>query len=118
MKTENAGMSDVIDVPEVTDLDMAFPTRWRELLPKIDELTKDERAMRGPFCDAISSIFYSGGKLSDHGITMKQGVDEAKVIRYVRATLCDWGPSQEHKIGGIAHMLAKWCEIKPKKRKT
>jgi hypothetical protein len=109
-------MSDVIDIPEVTDADIAFPTRYRQLLPPMSDLTKDERAMRGPFCDAVSSIFYSGGKLADHGITMKPGVDSAKVMRYLRATLGDWGPSQEHKIGGIAHMLAKWCEISPKKK--
>lgn len=109
-------MSNVIDIPEVTDLDCAFPTQWRTLLPKMEELTKDERAMRGPFCDALSSIFYGGGKLEDHGIEPKPGTDMKKVYRYVRATLGDWGPSQEHKIGGIAHMLAKWCTISPKKK--
>lgn len=77
-------------------------------------LTPDERSMHGPFCDAVSSLFFSGGKLSDHGIAIKSGIDGVKVMRYIRATLGDFGPSHEHKIGGIAHMLAKWCTIKPK----
>ena len=80
----------------------------------MEDMTKDERNMRGPFCDALSSIFYKGGKLSDHGIEMKPGIDQVKVLRYIRATLGDYGPSHEHKIGGIAHMLAKWCTIKSK----
>lgn len=53
------------DVPDVSDADCAFPTRWRELLPPVSDLTDDERRVRGPFCDALSSIFYRGGKLAD-----------------------------------------------------
>ncbi|MCB1506278.1 MAG: hypothetical protein KDJ47_14970 [Hyphomicrobiaceae bacterium] len=100
-----------VDVPDVSDLDCAFPCRWRELLPQMEELSDDERRMRGPFCDALSSLFFGGGKLSDHGINVRDGYDETKVIRYIRATLGDFGPSHEHKIGGIAHALAKWCTI-------
>lgn len=99
-------------IPEVSDLDCAFPTRWRELLPAWDELTPAERSMNSPFCRALSSLFFEGGKLSDHGIKVRDGYDERKVMRYIRATLGDFGPSHEHKIGGIAHALAKWCTIK------
>jgi hypothetical protein len=107
-------MSETIDIPEVSDADMAFPSRYRQLLPKWEDLTDDEQRMRSPFCHPLSMIFFKGGKLADHGITPKPGVDMTKVNRYVRATLGDFGPKHEHKIGGIAHMLAKWCEIKPK----
>ena len=107
-------MTDVVEIPEVTDADCAFPTRWKELLPKWEELTKDEQRGNGPFCNAISSIFYSGGKLADHGFRTKDGIDSKKVHRYLRATLGDFGPKHEHKIGGIAHMLAKWCEVEKK----
>ena len=103
-------------IPEVDDLDCVFQTRWRDLLPKWADLTKEEQAMRGPFCDALSALFFSGGKLADHGITVKAGFDTAKIYRYIRATLGDFGPSHEHKIGGIAHMLAKWCDYHPKKK--
>lgn len=102
-------------IPEVSDLDCAFQGRWRELLPKWADLTDEEKRGNGPFCDAVSSIFFSGGKLADHGIHIKDGVDGVKVHRYLRATLGDFGPSHEHKIGGIAHMLAKWCDYRPAK---
>jgi hypothetical protein len=103
-------------IPDVDDVDCAFPTRWRELLPPLDRLTKDERNMRGPFCEALSSIFFRGGRLEDHGIQPKPGVEMRKVYRYVRATLGDFGPPHEHKIGGIAHMLAKWCTVETKRK--
>ena len=105
-----------VDIPDVSDMECAFPTRWRELLPPMIDLTPDERQGRGPFCDALSSLFFSGGKLADHGITPKPGVELGNVMRYIRATLGDSGPSHEHKIGGIAHALAKWCNITPSKR--
>lgn len=101
-------------IPEVSEVDIAFPTRYRELLPKMEDLTEDERGMRGPFCDAASQFFYKGGTLESAGIRARDGVDATKVYRYMRATLGDWGPKHEHKIGGIGHMLAKWCEVIPK----
>jgi len=100
--------------PLVTDIDMAFPCRYRELLPKWEDLTEDEQAMHGPFCNALSGLFFKGGKLADHGIAVRDGIDKDKVMRYIRATLGDFGPKHEHKIGGIAHMLAKWCDTIPK----
>ena len=103
------------DVPNVSDADCAFPTRWRELLPPEADLTDEERNMRGPFCKALSSLFYRGGKLADHGIKVRDEYDAGKVMRYIRATLGDFGPPHEHKIGGIAHALSKWCIIEKKR---
>ena len=99
-------------VPAVSDLDCAFPCRWRELLPPWGDLTKEEQNQRGPFCEAVQSLFFKGGKLSDFGITPKPGIELLSVMRYLRATMGDFGPEHEHKIGGIGHMLAKWCDHK------
>lgn len=101
-------------IPEVTDADMAFPCRHNELLPAWKELTEEQKRNRDPFSEALQSLFFNGGKLSDHGIRMKDGVDGTKVNRFIQATLGDWGPKHEHKIGGIAHCLADWCEIETK----
>lgn len=105
-------------IPEVSAMDCAFQGRWRQLLPPESELTEDEKRMRGPFCEALSSIFFRGGRLSDHGISPKPGIDMDKVTRYVRATLGDFGPSHEYKIGGIAHALSQWCTIGTPEKET
>lgn len=97
--------------PLVSDIDCAFPTRWRELLPPWGDLTEAEKRGNGPYCDALQSLFFRGGRLSDHGIVPKPGVELKRVMRYIQATLGDFGPKHEHKIGGIAHMLAKWCDV-------
>lgn len=99
-------------IPEVSDADIAFPSRWRELLPPYNQLSKEDHNFNDPFHDAVSSLFFSGGRLSDYGIFPKEGNDLKKIMRYMRATLGDWGPKHEHKIGGIAHMLRKWCDYK------
>lgn len=103
-------MNEAPPIPEVSDLDMAFPTRWKTLLPPWDELTDDERHYGTIYCEAAERLMFNGGTLEDHGVRIRDGVDAEKVYRYLKATLGDFGPKHEHKIGGIGHMLAKWCE--------
>lgn len=63
-----------------------------------------------PFHKAASSLFYKGGKLSDHGLTIKAGLNSAKVHGALRALLCSFDPSHEIKIGTVAVALANWCD--------
>lgn len=80
-------MTDTIEVPEVTDLDYAFPSRWRKLLPKWQDLTADEQGMRGPYCDALNRLFARGGKFADY-FTPKPGVDAKKVMGIDHGVWC------------------------------
>lgn len=101
---------DCSPVPEATDVEMAFPSQHEKLLPKWEDLTDEERSNSTVFCKAAQSLFFNGGKLEDFGVRIREGIEPTKVYRYLRATLPDWGPSHEHKVGGVGHMLAKWCE--------
>lgn len=96
-------------IPEVTDLDCAFGAAMR-ILPPYKELPDEFRSMRGKFCDAVSQLFYKGGTLSDLGLRPKEGVDESKVYRVLKACLGDFAPSHEHKIGGTGYLLSQWYE--------
>ena len=98
-------------IPEVTDLDCAFGGAMR-ILPPYKDLPEEFRDMSGPFCRAASMLFYEGGKLSDHGLTPKPGVDEKKVYRVLRACLGDFAPKHEHKIGGTGYLLSQWYDHK------
>lgn len=109
-------MTEAIMVPEVGNRDIMFPSRALELLPKWEELTREEQSMSGPFCHAAAALFHGGGTLAQQGLFPKPGVDLDKVMRFLRATLPDWGPKHEHKIGGVGQMLAKWCDHKPAAR--
>lgn len=103
-------MATIEQPPEVNDADTIFPTRFYQLCPAWDQLTEDEKKGRGYLCEGLARLFFEGGTLESVGIKVRDGVDKARVLRFIRATLGDWSPSHEHKIGGIAHMLAKWCE--------
>lgn len=109
-------MTDTITMPEVTDRDVMFAGRAMELLPKWEDLTREEQNCNGPFCEAAEALFFSGGTLAEHGIFPKPGVELRYVMRYLRATMPSFSPKHEHKIGGVGHMLAKWCDHAPAKR--
>ncbi len=110
---EKQPTSDPFEVPDVSDLDLAFPTRYKELLPPAEDITEEEWHGQTIYCKAAEGLFFGGGALTDYGIRVKTQVDPTKVYRYLRATLGDLGPKHEHKIGGVGHMLARWCEPIP-----
>lgn len=106
-----------ITIPEVTDLECAFGGAMK-ILPPYASLPDEYKSQSGPFCDALSSLFFSGGKLSDHGLTPKSGVDEKKVYRVLRACVGDFAPSHEHKIGGTGYLLSQWYDYDAKAKKA
>lgn len=97
-------------VPEVSDLDIAFPCRHKELLPAWESLSPEEQQGHTIYCEAASRLFFRGGMLEEAGVRVRDDVDASKVYRYLRATLGDYGPSHDWKIAGVGHMLARWCE--------
>ena len=108
-----------IEIPEFSDVDIAFPTKT--CLPPYDEVPDDFKGFRGrgdakPFVEAVSSLFFNGGKLADFGLTFKPGVDQTKAGRALRVCLGSWEPKHEHKIAGAAYLLSQWCDYRPAKK--
>ena len=97
------------EIPSITGMDVFACDRWKELLPPEEALTKEDRNWNDPFHHAVASLFHGGGSLKQYGIVPKDPNNLGKIMAYLRAVLPDWGPSHEHKIGGCAHMLRKWC---------
>ena len=95
---------------EVSDLDLVFPTRYRELLPRWEEIPEEFRDMnnRSKWMRLISDWFYCGLK-SLRG-KPKAGIDPQKAFRHIEACLRDWGPKHEHKFAGCAYLLSLWFE--------
>ncbi len=98
------------NIPDIPDADVVFGGADQHL-PKWADLPPDFRSMRGKFCDAASSLFYSGGTLSDHNLKFKDGVDRQRAARLIRALLGSFGPRHEHKIGGVGYLLSQWCDL-------
>jgi hypothetical protein len=95
---------------EVSDLDLAFPTRHEELLPKWEDIPENFRNMndRSKWAQLVSDWFYYG--LSKLEGKTKEGIDSTMAIRHIKAILGDWGPKHEHKMAGCAYLLSLWFE--------
>jgi hypothetical protein len=58
---------------------------------------------------AFSALFFSGGKLSDHGLQFKHEYRE-KGYSTLRGLMCSYAPPHESKEGTVALALHHWCE--------
>lgn len=58
---------------------------------------------------AFSALFFSGGKLSDHGLQFKEPY-RAQGYATLRGLMCSFAPPHESKEGTVALALHHWCE--------
>lgn len=95
-------------VPQLDDADAAFGNIKH--LPRMADLPEQFQRARHPFCEVAQQLFFKGGALESHGLRIKAGLDTRGVMRAIRAALCSWEPSHEHKIAGVGFLLDQWCE--------
>lgn len=102
----------MLAIPEISDVDAAFPTKVP--LPAWNDIPKEFRERwhrRDGFHGVVSRIFYEGGRWEDFGLKPKKGVDEAKARRAIITCLRSWEPQHEHKVAGVAYMLSEWFDL-------
>ena len=115
-------------IPELTTLDVVFPTKAMDILPPYDAIPPEFKASGFSSCNGevrymshlpgvvinakwlnvVNDWFFHGLKKAKW--TPKPGVDKAKALAAVQACLGDWGPSQEHKEAGCAFLLSEWFD--------
>lgn len=121
----------MIDIPDVSDVDIVFSTKALSILPPYDKIPAAFKpvsycsmdGVRSYYCrdkdgnkvepatkwlNVVSDWFFKG--LKDAKWTPKEGVDTAKALRAVKACIGDWSPSHEHKEAGCAFLLSEWFE--------
>lgn len=62
--------------------------------------------------EAFSALFFTGGKLSDHGLRWKPECKDGGFVT-LAALMKSFGPSHEAKEGTVALALHHWCEPIP-----
>lgn len=72
----------------------------RALIPAVDR----------KFGEVFSALFYRGGSLSEHGLKLKTGIDNAAAMMAIRAWMSSFAPKHEHKTETVAWALSEWCE--------
>lgn len=100
-------------VPNV-DAPAAIFGQIKGILPAWDEIPEQFWKHHNPYARVVSKLFFSGGALSDFGLTVKPGLDKANVMRAVNACLSSFEPNHEHKEAGVAFLLSEWFDGEPK----
>jgi len=112
-------------IPEVTDVELAFPTRAMTILPKWEDIPPEFRpsgwVMAGgkttymgttdlstKWLNVVNDWLFRG--LLNARWTPKPGVDVGKALRALQVCLGDFLPSHEHKTSGVAYLLSQWFE--------
>lgn len=107
---------------EVSDVDLAFPARGVELVPKYDDLPKEFRddSMCGhgeariyfDMVNALISHYHCGDPFpSGFKMELMEGVVSSKVDRHFRVVVMCYGLKHEHKVAGAAWLLSQWMKL-------
>lgn len=59
---------------------------------------------------AGSALFFSGGRLADHGLQWRPEIAAQKPMLTLQALLCSYAPAHEAKEATVALALHHWCE--------
>lgn len=102
-------MTEEFAVPKFTGLDATLGAPLKSYLTA-EQMGRDFYADRNRYTRVASALFFNGGKLADHGMQFKAGIDKGAAMTAIRAWLCSFEPAHEIKIGTVGYALSKWCE--------
>ena len=95
-------------IPEISDAELAFGSI--RALPAWTDIP-DEFKRRGSVeVELFNTLFFGSDK--PFQIAPREGVDQDKAVRAVRACMASWEPKHEHKEAGVAYLLNQWFEVK------
>ena len=95
--------------PEITDIDVAFPAHAMDWLPAWEDIPSSYKTSDNPWAQQIGRWFFKGpDEAWMTRLEPKEDVDPKKALRVVQACLGSFAPKHEHKIAGVAYMMATW----------
>lgn len=97
------------EFPAFDGISAAFGARLKDY-PKYEDIPEVFRRGNTPFNKAVSSLFFTGGSLQDHGLKLKAGTDRGEFFTALRALLTSFDPKHEHKEATAAWLLSEYTE--------
>lgn len=96
-------------VVETTKLDMAFPAQViGRLLPRLENIPDELKHGISEWPKWANHLFHKGG--ADIAMYPREGVDAEKAYLHAMCCLRSYEPKHEHKIAGVAYLLATFFE--------
>lgn len=99
----------MIPVPEISDVQLAFPAGALKWMPAWEDIPvefKDDTVESE--WEKIARAWFHFGLGDKVEFYPREGVDPAKAIRAIKATLGSFEPKHEHKMAAVAFMLSEW----------
>lgn len=103
----------MLKIPNLTDAEVVFGDVKH--LPPYKDIPDEFKRRSNPFARIASKLFFEGGRMSEFGLTPKDGVDLTQANRALQAVLRSFEPKHEHKAAGAAFMLSEWFDLDPAK---
>lgn len=94
-------------VPELKDISVVFGST--DDLPKWEDIPAEFKKHGNPW-EALASRWFFQGLPRDTEFHPKPGVDINKALRALHAVLNSFEPKHEHKMAGVAYLMAEWFE--------
>lgn len=97
-----------MEVPEVSDVDIAFGSITH--LPKWEDIPEEFKELHAPskWNKLFTKLFYGHGASGE--VIPKEGIDPMKAGRVIRAIMVSWAPKHEHKMAGCMYLMSQWFE--------
>lgn len=96
-------------IPTLDPLKCAFGAP-SSAYPKMEDIPEEHRSMRSNGCEVFSKLFFSGGRLSDHGLKLKDDVDSDAFYFALRALMSSWEPKHEVKTATCGWLIETHTE--------
>ncbi|MBO9428127.1 hypothetical protein [Sulfitobacter sp. R18_1] len=91
-------------IPEQCGLTAAFGADMNAY-PPLDAMPEEYQRGRADGCKIASSLFYGGGKMSDFGRVVKEGVDNTQFLLTLRSLLSSFAPKHEQKMAAAGLLI-------------
>jgi hypothetical protein len=101
---EGQRMIDIKNIPEVTDVNIAF-AGVDKYLPEWKEIPEEFKKHSGTMWNKLFSDWFFCG-LEELKLNVKEGVDNKKSIRLIMALMRSFSSSHEHKEAGVAYLMS------------
>lgn len=96
-------------IPEITRMDAACGRI--DFVPKMADLPDEfQDFIHNKSCKIAAKLFYGGGRLPDHGLAPRDGVDAGRATQAVGALLASFEPKHEHKMAAAGYLIDQWFE--------
>ena len=96
----------VFPIAEVFDLDIAFPANVSHLMPAYEDIPREFKHGSGKWNRLVSDWFFCG--LKNLQLVPKDGTDQTKALRHIKAIIGSFEPKHEHKEAACAYLLSQW----------